>query len=85
MWRRREVQSFLGDDDDEVDADGDPNLRLDGAAPCDAVVRKVGHELHNYEDMLAFIAAKRAAERRSLLLDGAYWCEASTKGIDAVL
>lgn len=30
LWRRREVQSLPGDDDDEIDADGDPDLRLDG-------------------------------------------------------
>ena len=29
LWRCRKVQSLLGDDDDEINADGDPDLRLD--------------------------------------------------------
>jgi hypothetical protein len=30
LWGCRKVQSFARDDDDEIDADGDPDLRLDG-------------------------------------------------------
>lgn len=30
LWRCRKVQSPARDDDDEIDADGDPDLRLDG-------------------------------------------------------
>jgi hypothetical protein len=30
LWRSGEVQSLARDDDDEIDADGDPDLRLDG-------------------------------------------------------
>src|SRR5271169_3017032 len=30
LWRCRKVQSLPGDYDDEIDADRDPDLRLDG-------------------------------------------------------
>ena len=35
---RRQIQAFARDDDDKIDADGDPNLRLDGV---DGVAEKM--------------------------------------------
>lgn len=45
LWRCRKISLLLGDDDDEINADGDPDLRLDG-------VERVAEEMFDRQVLL---------------------------------